>query len=391
VRVLVALDKFKGALSAEEACAIAAEALRGSGAPLDVATCPLTDGGDGFAAILTDAVGGTRVEVEVTGPDGGRRRAAFGLVESGRVPAAARRRLGLDTGAAARIAVIEMAAASGLAGLDPARRDPWQSASTGTGELLRAAADRGAECLVVGLGGSATNDLGLPALAALGWTFLDGDGGAVSPPVPARWAAIRRIAGRPPPGFPPIRVACDVENPLVGPHGATVVFGPQKGLRPEDRGCMEEAVARMALMLCAQAGRPAELTAAPGAGAAGGLGFGLMAAFGATLVAGSALVADWLDLDRRVGWADVVITGEGRFDDSSLSGKGPGAVIGRARGKPVWVFAGEVGIPRERVASTVRLHAVNPPGMPLAQAIGRSRQHLALSLAAISHELAHLR
>jgi glycerate kinase len=275
-----------------------------------------------------------------------------------------------------------MASASGLALLAAHQRDPWQTHTHGTGELIRLAATRpGVVAILLGVGGSATHDLGLGALAALGLGFLTGRGEVVSPLSPTHWPHISRLQGRLPATLPPIRIACDVTNPLLGPRGAAATYGPQKGLRPADFARLDHESARLALLLCAHCGQPDSLMDAPGAGAAGGISFGLMAAAGARLLPGFDLVSAWLDVERRVAAADLVITGEGRFDDTSLTGKGPGAVAARALalGKRVHVFAGAVtatALPPPRLS----LHAITPAGMPLAQAL---REAPALLTAAV--------
>lgn len=388
MRVLVAFDKFKDALSAAEACGLAAAELRRRLPGAEIEECPLTDGGEGFASILTRIAGGKAVPARATGPRGGPVEAGFGLIPWSRVPPAARVRLGLPSEPDS-VAVVEMAAASGLALLPPDGRDPWLACSTGTGELLRAAAERGCGGILLGIGGSATNDVGAGALQALGWRFAAAQGSDVRPAVPARWAEIARIEADKAPALPPLRIACDVSNPLLGPQGATSVYGPQKGLRPDDRDRLEAAVAGMAERILAAAGQPRSLMEEPGAGAAGGIGFGLRAAFGAKLVSGSALIADWLELERRVREADVVVTGEGRFDESSLSGKGPGAAIERAAaaGKPVHVLAGQVRMPPGRAPAGVELRAITPEGVPLPDAIRDCAAYLVLSLADVASKL----
>jgi glycerate kinase len=164
---------------------------------------------------------------------------------------------------------------------------------------------------LLGVGGSATNDLGLGALSALGYAFGTAEGRPLAPPIPASWAQLARITGGVTRPIPPIRIACDVANPLLGPRGATAVFGPQKGLRPADFERLEAECARVAMLLCQHTGQSPELMAFPGAGAAGGIAFGLMAGTGARLLPGSSLVSTWLDLERRLAAADLVITGEG--------------------------------------------------------------------------------
>jgi glycerate kinase len=378
VRVLLAFDKFKDSLSARAACATTAAALRRRHPDWQLDLCPLADGGEGFAEILTASAGGTLSSVAVTGPRGRAVDAAFGLVTWAKIPAAARRRFHLPATLPdhAEVAVIEMAAASGLALLPPAQRDPWQTTTLGTGQLIAAAAQAGAAALLVGVGGSATHDLGLGALSALGLEFLASTGETIRPPIPARWDLIERITGKISASLPPIRLACDVSNPLLGPRGAAAVYGPQKGLRPADLPRLDHASARLGLLLCAHSGQPDTLMDQPGAGAAGGIAFGLMAAARATLLPGFDLVSAWLDLESRLAAADLVITGEGRFDDSSLSGKGPGAVAARALalGKPVHVFAGQITARDARPG--LSLHAITPAGQPLAEALGRAGANL---------------
>jgi len=370
MRVLAAFDKFKDSISASEACAAAAAAVAAVHPDWAVDACPLADGGEGFAEILTRAARGREYRATVTGPRGGEVDAGFGVVPVAGVPAGALALIGAAGIAPGRsIAVVEMAAASGLALLAPRMRDPMRASSVGTGQLIRAAAGSGVDTILLGVGGSATHDLGLGALGALGIGFSTESGARLGSPVPADWPRIAGIDGGIPEAVPPILIACDVENPLLGPSGALAVYGPQKGLRPADAAALEAQSARIASMVCRHFGRSERLAAERGAGAAGGIAFGLMAAAGARLVAGFDLVASWLDLDARLAAADIVVTGEGRFDDSSLSGKGPGAVIRRALalGKPVHVFAGQVALVRP--VPGLSTHAVTPPGMELAEAL----------------------
>jgi glycerate kinase len=370
MRVLVAFDKFRDSISAAEACEIAAGAIAEARAGFEVDVAPLSDGGEGFAEILTRASGGSETRHLVTGPRGGEVRAPLGMVSMDRIPKAARDRLGVAAGG--RVAIAEMAAASGLALLAPSMRDPLRATSEGTGQLILAAAAAGARAVLLGVGGSATSDLGLGALGALGIGLLTASGGRIEAPVPADWPRVRSIAGRVPASVPPIVIACDVDNPLLGPRGAVAVYGPQKGLRPGDAAALEAESSRMAALVCSHFGRPASLAEVRGAGAAGGITFGLMAAAGASLTPGFDLVASWIDLDRRIMAADAVITGEGRFDDSSLSGKGPGTVVARALalGKSVHVFAGMVALSRE--IPGLFAHAITPQGMPLESALAEA-------------------
>jgi glycerate kinase len=388
MRVLLAFDKFKDSLSARQACDLAARSLRTQHSDWSLDLCPLADGGEGFAEILTTATAGRMLTRTVAGPRAGTVEAAFGLVPLNKIPTAARALLALDSTASlsadAEIAVIEMAAASGLALLPVEQRDPWQTTTKGTGELIRAAGELGAAAILLGVGGSATNDLGLGALQALGFDFLSAAGNKVAP-VPEDWPGIVKIEGRAPAALPPIRIACDVTNPLLGPRGAAAIYGPQKGLLAEDLSGLDHESARVALMLCAQCQQSDVLMDLPGAGAAGGLPFGLMTAARAKLLPGFDLVAAWLDLDARLAAADIVITGEGRFDDSSRSGKGPGAVVTRALalGKRVHVFAGIItASPSSPSVGNEQLHAITPAGTPLPQAMRDAAANLTASVRA---------
>lgn len=376
-RVLLALDKFKDALTAQQAGEAVAAVLRAQHPDWTLELAPLADGGEGFSTILTQAAGGREIAVVAAGPRGGRRPAVFGLVPVSAIPVEARIRLQLSAAPAqgATVAVIEMAAISGLALLPQDQRDPWQTTTCGTGELMREAAAAGAGAILLGVGGSATNDLGLGALAALGLTFTDATGRPVDPPVPAEWSRIIRVSGSVPVKLPPVFIACDVTNPLFGSRGAAAVYGPQKGLRPADHARLEKESERIANLLCMHCGQPGTLMDLPGTGAAGGISFGLMAAAGAKLLPGFDLVSAWLDLEKKLAAADIVITGEGRFDESSLEGKGPGAVAARALalGKTVHVFAGQVTAP---LRPGLALHAITPPGTPLAQALLGARANL---------------
>jgi glycerate kinase len=383
MRVLVAFDKFKDAISADAAGECAAAALRKLHPDWSIDLCPLTDGGESFSKILTRSARGVTTEISVTGPRGVPVAAPIGSVAFGAIPQAARRLLELPelTSDDARLAIIDMASASGLALLTSHERDPWRSTSIGTGQLIRAAADHDAAAILLGVGGSATNDLGLGALAALGERFAPRSGLPIEDPVPTTWNRIQHITGHERRNLPPIRIACDVKNPLLGPHGCAAIYGPQKGLQPRDLTDLENESARIAKMLCAVHGAPETIVDRPGTGAAGGIAFGLMVAAGAKQLPGFELAAAWLDLDARIAAADIVITGEGRFDATSLAGKGPGAIAARAMalGRSVHVFAGmtsDVISPQ----ANFRVHAITPAGLPLDQALRDTTRHLAAAI-----------
>jgi glycerate 2-kinase len=383
MRVLLAFDKFKDSLSARDACTFAGAALAERHRDWVLDVCPLSDGGEGFSEILTQAVRGQMIGSSVMGPREEEVQATLGMVPFDRIPKAALALLPAPpeyARSAPNIAVIDMASASGLALLEPEDRDVWETTTVGTGELIRTATELGAAAILLGVGGSATHDLGLGALAALGLEFQNARGGAVFPPIPARWREINHVDGRVDPPVPPIRIACDVSNPLLGAKGAAATYGPQKGLRPGDLARLDHESARLAMLLCGHFQRPDTLMERPGTGAAGGISFGLMTAVGAELVAGFDLVSAWLDLDARLANADLVITGEGRFDDSSLSGKGPGAVAARALalGKPVHVFAGST--TATNLPPNLKVHSITPPGVPLDQALRLASLNLARTI-----------
>lgn len=374
MRVLLAFDKFKDSLRASQACGAAAAALRAVRPDWTLDFCPLTDGGDGFATILTQAVGGELRSAKVTGPRGRPAEALYGWVPVARLPRAARALLGLGEAGTGAIAVIEMAQASGLALLPPEERDPWETTSRGTGELIRAAADAGAAAILLGVGGSATHDVGLGALSVLGLSCREIDGKVVRDPTPRTWAAVAGITGEVDAKLPPVFVACDVQNPLMGTFGAASVFAPQKGLRPEDFTRLEYMTGRMAALLTTLAGKHPLLCDTPGVGAAGGIAFGLHCAAGAKIVGGYALVSAWLGLEERITAADVVLTGEGSFDLSSVGGKGPAALARAAanEGRRVHVFAGRV----SGELSGVTLHAITPDGVALPEALAQAEENL---------------
>ena len=344
-RVLLSLDKFKGALAADQACAVVARVLGRRCPAWELDLSPLTDGGDGFCSVLTESARGEFQPVLASGSqleaaNASRVATQIGVVEHSRVPSGARELIGYHGGE--RIAIVEMALINGLARVPRERRDVWRASSYGTGELLRRASEL-ADVVLLGVGGSATSDLGLGALAALGLSFEDASGRSIHP-LPALWPRISAERGSIDVPLAPIVIACDVDNPLLGPRGAAAVYGPQKGLEPRDVPRFDREAARVAQLVCEHLSVELECASAPGAGAAGGIAFGLAAAAGARLVPGFELVWHWLDLEARMRRADLIITGEGRFDASSLAGKGPGALLERAQrfARPAVLFAGSV-------------------------------------------------
>lgn len=386
MRSLVAFDKFKDALGAAEACRIAADALRVLQPDWRIDVCPLADGGDGFAEILTRAAKGELRRVKVTGPLGEPIEAHYGVIPVANLTSEVCASLGIQNQKShientATVAVIEMAQASGLALVPSAQRNPWRTTTRGTGELILAAAREGVAAIVLGVGGSATHDVGLGALGALGLTAHAADDSLIANPVPETWAALAKVGGRIANDLPPIFVATDVTNPLMGTFGAANVFAPQKGLLEEDFTRLEYMTGRVAALLCTHTGKHPLLCETPGCGAAGGLAFGLHCAAEAKLLPGFDFVSAWLGLEARLAAADVVITGEGSFDASSLRGKAPGEVARRAHalGKKVHIFAGRVATPPEGFHA----HPITPPGTDLAEALRRAPQDLAQSVRSV--------
>ena len=328
----MAPDAFDGTLTAVEA----AEAMRAGWnqvAPDDqLVLLPMSDGGPGFVDVLSTVLDGQTVPVQTTDPLG---RPAVGAV--------------LVVG---DTAYIESAQACGLQLLTAAERNPLVTTTFGLGALLTAAVECGARTLVVGLGGSATNDAGMGMLTALGITPLDAAGVAL-PYGGLALADLAKLDGAAQLRGAAIVAATDVDNPLCGPHGATAVYGPKKGLRPEDRDRLDAALAQWAEVAERDIpGAPAGLIDLPGAGAAGGLGAALLA-LGGTRRSGGEIIFAAVDLPGALAEADLVLTGEGSFDFQSVRGKVAGGVAALAteHGVPCVVLAGQVSLGRQQAAA----------------------------------------
>ena len=378
MKVLVALDKFKDCFTASEACSIAAKTLNNKYPSWQLECSPLTDGGEGFCEILTLALGGTLYPVRVLDARFREVSAYFGTVPIQNLPDEARRLLGIEE-LDGKIAVIEMAQASGLEQLPVSERNPWHTNTCGTGQLIREACRKEITHILLGIGGSATNDLGFGALEALGIEFF-GEDGPLPRIIPVKFPKLRQIdleSNLLP--LPTIHVACDVANPLLGPDGATAVFAPQKGLPDKDLPAMEKALAHAAELLCETKGCKRDTLEEPGTGAAGGIGWGLHVATDATFINGFQLISAWLGLDRKINDADLILTGEGRMDASSTHGKGPWATLQKANksGKLVHVFAGI--LTSEILGAlphNVFAHAITPAQMPLEEALANGQKLL---------------
>jgi glycerate 2-kinase len=360
VKIVVALDKFKGSVTASAACAAVRRGLLAGRPGTHIVCRPMADGGDGTAEVLHKTLGGRWSTCNVTGPLPSMRRSA--------------RYLWLPT---RRLAVIEMAAASGLAHLRSSQRNPLRTTTYGTGELIADALRCGAQEILLGAGGSATVDGGVGAAMALGWQFLD----ATGKPTGLGGGELERIATIVPPAhhrLPLIEVLCDVDNPLCGPVGAARMFGPQKGATPAMVARLDAGLRHLARMVKAQLGK--DIRDVRGAGAAGGLAAGAIAFLDARLVPGAAAIMAACELPETLDDADWVLTGEGCFDEQSLRGKVVSGVLdlARQRGVKVGVLASAVRLSEARwrrggVSTAIQIQTA---GMSKSEAMSRARELL---------------
>jgi glycerate 2-kinase len=371
-RVLLAPDKFKGTLTAAQVAAHLSTGLRSVLPDVSVVVVPVADGGDGTLA-AAEAAGFTRVPVTATGPTGMPRASAYGRRDTD--------------------AVVELAEVSGLAQLPGGRLEPLTATSRGTGELIAAALDAGARRVVVGIGGSACTDGGAGLLEALGARVLTASGAPVHP----GGSGLVAVSTLDLTGLHPtlrdaeVVVACDVDNPLTGSRGAAAVYGPQKGAGPRDVELLDTALTRWADVVAGATGEDHRNDS--GAGAAGGVGFGLIAVLGARMRPGADVVFELVGLHDALAGTDLVVTGEGSLDAQTLNGKAPAAVAAHARDKgvPVVAVAGRVALDdgRLRAAGIEAAYALvdeadapheafDAPG-PLLERIGAriAREHLA--------------
>ena len=358
MRVVIAPNAFKGSLSAIDAADAIAEGVRAAVSDAELVLVPIADGGDGTVDALVAATYGERRTLRMRGPLGDPVNADYGLIDAGST------------------AVIEMANAAGLALVPPAKRDPRITTTYGVGELLQHAYDEGARHFIVGIGGSATNDGGAGMAQALGYHLLDEEGHELPP----GGLALKRLARIHVGGIhaswkaAEVDVACDVTNPLTGPSGASAVYGPQKGATPEMVAELDAVLKHFAEIIRRDLGVDVEQL--PGAGAAGGLGAGLVAFTGARLRPGAEMVMEALRLDERVAGAGLVITGEGRIDSQTARfGKGPAAVARHARqaGIPVVAIGGSIADEPELRPLFDGLEAILVEPCSLDEAIARAR------------------
>lgn len=369
MRIVCAPDSFKGSMTAPQAAAAMALGVRAVHPDAEVLELPIADGGEGFTDAVAAALNARQVPAEVADQRGTRHITSFAIAT--------------DQASGQPFAVLDVAATSGLERLPVAERNPLDYDSRGLGELMLAALDAGATRLVVGIGGSSTNEGGAGMLAALGVRFLDSDGTEL-PPTPAGLRTLARVDAS---GLDArlaaveVEVACDVTNPLLGPTGASAVYGPQKGATPEMVTELDAILARLVRCCGADAARVAEL---PGSGAAGGLGWALQYFLGARLRPGLELVAELVGLDAHLADADLLLTGEGSVDQQTPHGKAIMRICQHAEqaGVPVMVFGGRVDLEPGRLPGrVVELVAITPPGTPLDQALRDGAQNLRSAVA----------
>lgn len=313
MKIVVSIDSFKGSLTSAEAGASLREGMLRAVPDAQIVIKPLADGGEGTAEALVEGMGGSWIQTEVSGPLNERREVSYGWIPR------------------KRLAVMEMAAAAGLTLIPAGERNGLHTTTYGVGEMIRDALRRGAREFILGIGGSATNDCGLGMMTALGIKFLD-EFGKEAGITGEDTRRVRRIDCS---GLLPelkecrFQAACDVTNPLYGPAGATYVYGPQKGIAPSELALMDDYHKNFARCTEAAVGR--DFSQRPGAGAAGGLGFALLAFLGAELLPGAELVMETVGVEKEIAEADLVITGEGRIDVQTSMGKGPAGIAQLAR------------------------------------------------------------
>ncbi|NDL67558.1 glycerate kinase [Anaerotalea alkaliphila] len=354
MKIVIAVDSFKGSMSSLEAGEAVKEGiLRAMDA--DIVVKPIADGGEGTTDALVAGLGGEKVPITVTGPRGNKVEASYGWLR--------------ETGTA----IIEMAEAAGIVLLGSEKKEPLKATSYGVGEMIRDAMDRGCRDFLIGIGGSATNDGGVGMLQALGFGFYDGEGKDVGLGAQCLERIVRVDTARRHPGLGEctFRVACDVKNPLTGENGATRVYGPQKGVSGDMLQELDRAMGHYAEVTKAATGRDEALTA--GAGAAGGMGFAFLSYLDGALEPGVDLVLEALELEESMRDADFVVTGEGCLDHQTAMGKVPVGVarLAKKHGAKVVALAGGV---KEGAQACNRegidaFFSINPLLVPLEEAM----------------------
>ncbi len=320
-KIVIASDSFKGSLTSMQVADAVSKGVRAIWPSAEIIRINVADGGEGTTAAIMDCVENEPVTLYVSDPLGRRIKAVYGLIDGGRT------------------AVIETAAASGLTLLSPDERNPMLTSTFGTGEIIADALGRGCRKIMVGLGGSATNDGGIGMLSALGYRFF----GSCGNPLPACGASLNEISAIDSSEVMPslneceFIAACDVNNPFHGPSGAAHIFAPQKGADESMVNSLDEGLRHFSMKIHEFCGK--DISSVPGAGAAGGLGGAMLAFLNARLVPGIEMVLDAVHFDELISGADLVITGEGKIDRQTAMGKVPYGVLKKARNQGVRIIA----------------------------------------------------
>jgi glycerate 2-kinase len=356
MRILIAPDKFKGSLNARDVAENIAAGLREVLPESKIDIVPMADGGEGTAEVVCDALGGKWVKCGAHDPLGREIEARYAWIDN------------------RKLAVMEMSEAAGMRRLSESERDPLRANTFGVGEMILAAANRGAREIVIGLGGSATNDGGVGMARALGFRFCEQE--QEYEQELSRIAKLEWIEKPKNLALPKMVAAVDVRNPLLGENGATRVFGPQKGATENKIDILERALGRLAEIVAKDFG--VDYRDEPGAGAAGGLGFGLMSFGGAVMKPGFGVVAESVGLESRMEDVDVVITGEGSLDRQTLEGKIPAGVAQLARklGKRIFGIVGRASEDRQVQELFDGVYVTTRPGMSEKESIAHAAELL---------------
>lgn len=361
MKIVIAMDSFKGSLTAAQACQIVGKSLSEQCAGVKIVQKPIADGGEGSAEAMIAALNGRWIDEQVIGPLPNMKvNAGFAWFDKD------------------KMALVEMAAASGLPLLKPRQRNPLKTSTFGTGQLIRAAIKRNARRILLAVGGSATVDGGVGAATAIGWRFLDKN----SEPIEPKGENLQKIIKIIPPAnlseMPGVEVLCDVENPLLGSDGAAEIFGPQKGAAPEMVIQLEKGLTHLAKLVRKQLGKEIDI---PQAGAAGGLAAGAVAFMNAKLVSGIDTLIERTGLEKDIQTAEWIITGEGAFDSQSLGGKVISGLVKTAEKTKtkIVVLAGSSNLSKQRYQGygIADVFVIRKEAMPLDYAIAHSKQLLA--------------
>ncbi len=376
MKIVIAPDSFKESLSALGVANAIEEGFKRVFPDAEYCKVPMADGGEGTVQAMVDATGGKMQMLQVTGPDGQPVNAHYGILGANNNDS------GTSTGSGT--AVIEMAEASGLHHIERDRRNPMLTTSFGTGELIRDALDKGINHIILGLGGSATNDGGAGMAQALGFKLLTANGSVIGHGAAglSQLAEIDSSSAHPLIANCKIEVACDVDNPLCGPNGASAIFGPQKGATAEMVTELDNILSHFANVInhTIPENSDNDIALFPGAGAAGGMGFGVMALLNAQLQPGVEIVIETVKLADIMQGANIVITGEGRMDSQTLSGKTPMGVMQQALKQdiPVIGIAGCLGTGAEKILQQgmTAIFPIIPSLAPLDDILSNAHENL---------------